>query len=105
MRNLKSYCYKPKENGLFEREITHCRITKNNTLKANFIPENSYELTIRGKGFMRNQIRLMMGVLVELGRAEVDLEYIQQSLTTYHPKINYKAPASGLMLNKVSFKF
>ena len=103
--NLKSYCYKPNENGLFEREIMHCRITKNNTLKANFIPENSYELTIRGKGFMRNQIRLMMGVLVELGRAEVDLEYIQQSLTTYNPKINYIAPASGLMLNKVSFKF
>ena len=52
---------------------------------------------------MRNQIRLMMGVLVELGRGEVSLDYIKKSLNTYNSKINYIAPASGLMLNKVDF--
>ena len=103
--NFKSYCYKPNEKGIFEREIECCQISDNTTLKANFFPEKSYELTVRGKGFMRNQIRLMMGVLVELGRGEVSLDYIKESLTTYNPKINYIAPASGLMLNKVDFKF
>ncbi|MDC1491879.1 tRNA pseudouridine(38-40) synthase TruA [Flavobacteriaceae bacterium] len=105
LHNFKSYCYKPNDNGIFEREINYCRISNNDTLKANFFPEKSYELTVRGKGFMRNQIRLMMGVLVELGRAEVNLDYIRDSLTKYNPEINYIAPASGLMLNKVDFKF
>jgi len=101
--NFKSYCYKPNENGIFDREITYCKISFNTTLQANFFPEKSYELTVKGKGFMRNQIRLMMGVLVELGRGEVSLDYIKESLNTYNPKINYIAPASGLMLNKVDF--
>ena len=101
--NFKSYCYKPNENGIFEREIIYCKISINNTLKANFFPKKSYELTVRAKGFMRNQIRLMMGVLVELGRGEVSLDYIKESLNTYNSKINYIAPASGLMLNKVDF--
>ena len=101
--NFKSYCYKPNENGIFDREITYCKISNNKTLKANFFPKKSYELTVKGKGFMRNQIRLMMGVLVELGRGEVSLDYIKESLNTYNPKINYIAPASGLMLNKVDF--
>ena len=101
--NFKSYCYKPNENGIFDREITYCKISFNTTLQANFFPKTSYELTVKGKGFMRNQIRLMMGVLVELGRGEVSLDYIKESLNTYNPKINYIAPASGLMLNKVDF--
>jgi tRNA pseudouridine38-40 synthase len=101
--NLKSYCYKPNDNGLFEREINYCRISTNETLKASFFPKISYELTVVGKGFMRNQIRLMMGVLVELGRGEVDLKYIEDSLIEYNPRINYIAPASGLRLNKVTF--
>jgi tRNA pseudouridine38-40 synthase len=101
--NFKSYCYKPNENGIFDREITYCKISFNTTLQANFFPEKSYELTVKGKGFMRNQIRLMMGVLVELGRGEVSLDYIKESLNAYNPKINYIAPASGLMLNKVDF--
>ena len=101
--NFKSYCYKPNENGIFDREIIYCKISFNTTLQANFFPKKSYELTVKGKGFMRNQIRLMMGVLVELGRGEVSLDYIKESLNTYNPKINYIAPASGLMLNKVDF--
>lgn len=103
--NFKSYCYKPSVNGVFERKINYCRITNNETLKANFFPKKSYELTVRGKGFMRNQIRLMMGVLVELGRGDVSLKYIKDSLKTYNSQISYIAPASGLMLNKVDFKF
>ena len=101
--NFKSYCYKPNENGIFDREIFYCKISFNTTLKANFFPNKSYELTVKGKGFMRNQIRLMMGVLVELGRGEVSLDYIKESLSKYNPQINYIAPASGLMLNKVDF--
>ena len=30
--NFKSYCYKPNENGIFDREIIYCKISINNTL-------------------------------------------------------------------------
>ena len=101
--NFKSYCYKPTDNGIYEREIFFSRITSNKTLSANFFPKESYEFSVKGSGFMRNQIRLMMGSLVMLGRGEVSLRFISDSLKKYNEDIYYIAPASGLMINKVSF--
>lgn len=102
--NFKSYCYKPSENGTFDREITLCELIENDVFKANFFPEKSYILRIRGKGFMRNQIRLIMGGLIKLGRGDVTLEYIRSSLLPESEEVmDYIAPASGLILNKIEF--
>ena len=101
--NFKSYCYKPSENGKYIRNIEYCSIKKNNKIIANFFPKDTFEFIIRAKGFMRNQVRLMMGVLVELGRGDVDLEYIKDSLKKYNSEINYIAPSSGLRLHKITF--
>jgi len=102
--NFKSYCFRATEKGLYDREILHCEISENTIYTANFFPEQSYVLTVRGKGFGRNQIRLMMGALVNLGRGDVDLAYIKQSLTSVSKEaIQFVAPASGLILNKVEF--
>ena len=102
--NFKAYCYKPKENGLFLRKVEKAKIIKNNIYKANFFPKNSYIFKVVGKGFGRHQIRLMMGVLVKLGRGEVNLTSISESLK---PDSNYSeeyiAPASGLILHSISF--
>ena len=55
---------------------------------------------------MRHQIRLMMGMLIRLGRGEVSLDDILESLkgTQGKPVEYYIAPSSGLMLNKVIFE-
>ncbi len=101
---FKSFCYKATDNGIYDREIDLCEIVENTLFTANFFPEKSYLFRIQGKGFMRNQIRLMMGVLIKLGRGEVNLEYIKDSLkpgSTEH--MDYIAPASGLILNKIEF--
>ena len=66
--------------GLYERTIDSCELIENTQYSANFFPENSYTLIVKGKGFGRNQIRLMMGALIKLGRGEVDLDYIEASL-------------------------
>mgnify|MGYP000861505769 FL=1 len=53
---------------------------------------------------MRNQIRLMMGALIKLGRGEISLEYIENSLKPESKEVmDYIAPASGLILNKIEF--
>jgi tRNA pseudouridine38-40 synthase len=103
--NFKNYCYKASENGLYRRTIAHCRIEKNTIYTASFFPDESYVLCVRGKGFGRNQIRLMMGTLIRLGKGEIDLDYIRHSLqNNVESHQNYIAPASGLILNKIDFK-
>ena len=81
-----------------------CELIENDLYKANFFPKKSHLLRVVGKGFGRHQIRLMMGALIRLGKGEVGLDYISSSLEqSANMKINYIAPASGLILNKIEF--
>ncbi len=102
--NFKTYSYKATNEGVYNRTIDTCELFENNIFTANFFPETSYILRVRGKGFMRNQIRLMMGALIKLGRGDISIEYIKNSLKPESVKImEYIAPASGLILNKIEF--
>jgi len=100
------YCSKPSEKTTFYREITYCKIEVNNLLKANFFPTNSFVLKVKGQGFLRYQIRLIMGMLLLLGKGEVTLEEIKESLLENNDKlpVSLIAPASGLHLFDVRFK-
>jgi tRNA pseudouridine38-40 synthase len=102
--NFKTYCYKPTSNGIYNREIITCELVENNDITASFFPKNTYLFRVKGKGFGRNQIRLMMGALIKLGRSEITLDYIRQSLKPDSTEVmDYIAPASGLILNKIEF--
>ncbi|WP_452224487.1 tRNA pseudouridine synthase A [Lacinutrix chionoecetis] len=102
---LKTYCYKPSDNGIYNREILTCEIVENNIYTANFFPKQSYLLRVRGKGFMRNQIRLMMGTLIDLGKGKLTLNDIENSLIPGNTvKMEYIAPASGLILKRLQFE-
>lgn len=103
--NFKRYCTKPSEETKVEREILECKIEENTELSASFFPEKSYVLIIRGEGFLRNQIRLIMGALFELGKGNYSIEFIKESL---NPESDIEfmktiAPASGLHLHEVDF--
>ncbi|MCX7548423.1 tRNA pseudouridine(38-40) synthase TruA [Xanthomarina sp. F1114] len=103
--NFKTYCYKATNNGIYNREILTCEIIENTLFTANFFPETSYILRVRGQGFMRNQIRLIMGALIKLGKNEITLNYIEDSLKPESTEVmDYIAPASGLILNKIEFE-
>ncbi|GAA4969370.1 tRNA pseudouridine(38-40) synthase TruA [Algibacter aquimarinus] len=102
---LWSYCYKPTENGIYTREILQCELVENTIYSANYFPEKTYLLRVKGKGFMRNQIRLMMGTLIDLGKGKLMLQDIKNSLVQdSRVKMDYIAPASGLILNKIEFE-
>lgn len=101
---FKSYCFKPTDHGVYNREIITCELVENTIYTANYFPEKSYILRVRGKGFMRNQIRLMMGTLIDLGKGKLSLETISKSLEQdCFIKMEHIAPASGLILNKIEF--
>ena len=102
--DFKPYCYKASKSGQFVRTINSCEIVDNTIYTANFFPKNSYVLKIVGKGFMRNQIRLMMGVLIKLGKGEIDTEFIKKTLSGDDIHLDYIAPASGLILHSLSFE-
>ena len=102
--NYKTYCYKPTNDGVYNRELIGCELIENTLYTASFFPKKSYVLKVIGKGFGRHQIRLMMGALIKLGRGEIDLEYIKDSLKPESEFVmDYIAPASGLILHKIEF--
>lgn len=102
---FKSYCYKPTDNGIYHRTVLLCELVENTIYTANYFPEKSYVLRVKGKGFMRNQIRLMMGTLFDLGKGKLTLKDIELSLKEdYNKRMDYIAPASGLILKDIEFE-
>lgn len=97
-----NYVYKPRENTQTQGEIIASVIDRNDWLQASFFPEESYMLRVRSKGFKRHQVRLMMGVLFDLGEGKLDLEFIRKTLEPDTKiKLERIAPASGLILREV----
>jgi len=102
---LKTYCYKPTNNGIYTRTILTCELVENTIYTANYFPNKTYLLRVKGRGFMRNQIRLMMGTLIDLGKGKLSLNDIRVSLLPESTvKMSYIAPASGLILNNIEFE-
>jgi len=102
--NFQRYAYKPSEHTVFEREIISCQIIENTELIANFFPKKTYMLKVEGAGFMRYQIRLMMGVLFQLGKGLVTIEFIKDTLENPSSEtLKELAPSSGLTIDSISF--
>ncbi len=102
--NFKRYCTKPKENATFIRNITYSRIEVNKVMSASFFPKETWAFHIHSKGFLRNQVRLMMGQLYQLGKGAITIDEFQRSFTDeLTPHFDYIAPASALMLQKTHF--
>ncbi|WP_273566770.1 tRNA pseudouridine(38-40) synthase TruA [Maribacter halichondriae] len=87
------------------RTIHSCKICNNDFISASFFPELTYAFVIEGEGFMRYQVRMMMGALIQLGKGILSIEDIRRSLIPdLSMKLEYIAPASGLLLHRLDFK-
>ena len=100
------YCSKPSEHTQLTRTINSCEIISSTENSEGFFPKQRYILKVRGQGFLRYQIRLMMGALVELGKGNISLEQIKESfIEKKERKIQGTiAPGSGLQLFGVEFE-
>ena len=72
--------------------------------KINRLDDNRLEFIFIGTGFLKYQIRRMMGALIEIGRKKEDKEIINKILMTKDTKLCHKvAPGCGLYLYKVNY--
>jgi len=102
--NFKSYTVRHRENAQFVRAISSCELMENTLLTANFFPKETYMLRIVGSGFIRYQIRMIMGALISLGKGEITTDTIKDSLRKDSSvNLSFVAPGSGLQLNHISF--
>jgi tRNA pseudouridine38-40 synthase len=104
--NFKNFCYRAHEtpNKVFKRSVDFCEVKVNDILTANFFPEKSYVFIVKGQGFMRHQVRMMMAAVIMTGSGEISVDQLADSLkgNTIPFKI-FVAPASGLQLFKTEF--
>jgi len=102
--NFKRYASKPSPDTSLEREILFASIEPNTKFTGQFAPQNAFVFKVKGSGFLRYQVRLMMGALVEIGRGTWSLPDLKESLIDYEgTPIKHIAPSSGLVLHKVEF--
>ncbi|WP_127844170.1 tRNA pseudouridine synthase A [Psychroflexus aestuariivivens] len=97
-----SFTFRPNSGTITDGEIVSCELKENDIYTANFFPVQSFVLRVVGEGFKRQQIRLMMGALIDLGRHKIDLDFLKQTINGKNRiKLEHIAQASGLILNKV----
>ena len=66
--------------------------------------DDKLEFVFIGTGFLKYQIRRMMGIIIEIGRGHLNKELILEVLEKCDPKISHKvAPGCGLYLYKVNY--
>ena len=102
--NFKRFASKPSAHTVFERNILESVIEKNIRFVDAYTPIDAYVFKVKSKGFLRYQVRLMVGALVEVGRGVMTLEDLKNTLVHFNgTQIRHIAPSSGLILHKVEF--
>jgi tRNA pseudouridine38-40 synthase len=104
VHDFKRYVAKSSPKESYSVDIESSELSKDTKYNSQFSPPNTFVFKVRAKGFMRYQVRLMMGALIELGRGEYDLETFKNSMIdTSGLPIKTIAPSSALTLVKVEF--
>ena len=100
-----NYVVKPSESTVLEREIESACIEPNTKFRDHYTPANSFVFKVRSKGFMRYQVRIMMGAIINVGAGIWTLDDIRKSFVESTPGVKKPvAPSSGLVLHKVEFR-
>ena len=94
--NYQDFTSKEEDEDNFIREIYEIKVTQNNDfVTARFV----------GNGFMRYQIRNMIGAAINIANGKENLSFITKHLDSEKRDIiSYKAPSSGLYLVDVLYK-
>jgi tRNA pseudouridine38-40 synthase len=81
------------------REIFECKLEKVQSLLNICEVENCYVLKVRGSGFLKQMVRLMMGTIWQIGRAKTPLEELKLSMNDpLGKKLGPVAAPEGLYL-------
>jgi tRNA pseudouridine38-40 synthase len=104
--DFKRFCYRPTPDKTFKRNVEYSNLSINEDLTASFFPKKSYVFEVKSEGFMRHQIRIMMGALILVGSKKLSIDELKESLLgESFERIPLIASASGLKLYKTDFTF
>ncbi len=95
--NYQDFTSKEEDEGGFIREIYEIKVDKK---------DNNITVVFEGNGFMRYQIRNMVGAALNIANKKEGLDFIDYHLKEDKNReiISYKAPANGLYLVDVLYK-
>ena len=95
--NYQDFTSKEEDEGGFVREIYEIKVDKK---------DNNISVVFEGNGFMRYQIRNMVGAALNIANKKEGLDFIDYHLREDKNReiISYKAPANGLYLVDVLYK-
>lgn len=94
--NFKSFCSSKTQTKDFVRTIFDIQIHKQN---------NNYEFYITGNGFLYNMVRIIVGVLIDVGTKKITPQDVKTILNNQDRKYAGKTmPAKGLYLYDVKYE-
>ena len=95
--NYQDFTSKEEDEGGFVREIYEIKVSKDGT---------NISVRFEGNGFMRYQIRNMIGAAINVANKKEDISFIDYHLKEDKNReiISYKAPTNGLYLVDVLYK-
>lgn len=101
--NFINFTVEDSKDKIYQREILQSEIVENkNNFHTNEI--KSYIYIVRSSGFLRHQVRIMVGTLLNVGFQKTDIELVKASLKGEEvPKTGFMAPSSGLFLKKIFY--
>ncbi|WP_194777303.1 tRNA pseudouridine(38-40) synthase TruA [Pararhodonellum marinum] len=103
--DFRRFCIKPNEETIFLRDILVSEIIETAPFISAYHPQQSFCFRVKSSGFLRNQVRLMMGALWAVGRGDLSLHDLEAALESeIISPLCRKAPANGLILHDIEFQ-
>jgi len=85
------------------REIFECSLSEGDLFHSSFIGE-SYVIKVKGSGFLKQMVRLIVGALWEVGKGRLTLDKFEKSLRAqFDSHLAPVAPPQGLYLHSVNY--
>ncbi|MCL6257850.1 tRNA pseudouridine(38-40) synthase TruA [Aquiflexum sp. TKW24L] len=102
--DFRRFCSIDKVTDDYVREVYESEITQHPQAGTGLIPESAFTFSVKGKGFLRYQVRIMMAALVDLGLGKISLDDLKNAFISEQTNpISIAVPANGLVLERVSF--
>jgi len=103
--DFRRFCSIEKVTDDWSREIFESDICAHFQAGKGLIPVKAFTFSVKGKGFLRYQIRIMMAALMDLGLGKISLDELKTALDSDNTTpISVAVPANGLVLEMVEFK-
>jgi tRNA pseudouridine38-40 synthase len=106
LHNFKNFYCEGTPVTSYEREIFECALSEKSMLyhPLDSDPHKQFILSVKGSGFLKQMVRLIMGAIWEVGKGKLQLEDLEKAISNkVTGKVGPVAPPQGLYLNKVFY--